>query len=441
MGRSAEPLSAVRWLQRLQGLAREFAELRRDIKRRLGILAPLRIAMYGGHGTTQQVWVFGRVLEEREAEAPRLEDGRFINFKRAFRQLESDEVAGVELAIQLGPPGSAVEASNGEVRVVTDEAGYFSLFHRFTTPVAPGWLPVRARVTGAPYAPSTLPSAEAQALIPSPNARFAVISDIDDTILQTYVQNRPRMVYLTLVGNPLTRQPFEGTTELYRGLRQCGNGAPFFYVSKSMWNLFPLLERFIAHQRLPRGRLLLRRMHWFGPRPSVPHKQKAIRELLETYPELPFLLIGDSGERDLELYLEAARTHPGRVPAILIRNVSPARQHETLSRMARELAPEGCRVLLFEDTRRAIELCTELGYWQPAPLQSLPPPPDDPEAGESALELEAALAPGAAMRSGALDRAVSVEDEGEGEREPESEREPEAASVNGAGSGKPTRRD
>jgi phosphatidate phosphatase APP1 len=388
MGHSPEARSGAGWLERVQLLARDFAELRRDIKRRLGILAPLRIAMYGGHGTTHQVWLSGRVLEEREAEAPRLEDGRFLNFKRAFRQFESDEVAGVELAVQLGPRGSAVEASNGEVRVVTDESGYFSLCHRFASPVGPGWLPVRARVMSAPYAATTLPSAEARVLIPSPNARFGVISDIDDTILQTYVQNRPRMVYLTLVGNPLTRLSFEGTTELYRGLRECGNGAPFFYVSKSMWNLFPLLERFITHQHLPRGRLLLRRLHWFGPRPSVPHKQKAIRELLETYPSLPFLLIGDSGERDLELYLEAARSHPGRVPAILIRNVSPARQHEALEQMARELAPEGCRVLVFEDTQHAIQLCTELGFWQPAALQSLPPPPDAPDVGSSGLELE-----------------------------------------------------
>jgi phosphatidate phosphatase APP1 len=372
----AEPRAAG-WRGRARLFARDFADIRRHIKRRLGILAPLRIAMYGGHGTTREMWMLGRVLEEREGVEPSLDDGRFINFKRVFKQFESDEVAGVELVIHVGAPGSAVEAENGELAVVTDEDGYFTLRHRFARAVDPGWLSVRARVTQAPYAATLLPDAEAQVLIPSPGARFGVISDIDDTILQTYVQNRPRMLYLTLVGNPLTRLPFEGTTELYRGLRQCGNGAPFFYVSRSMWNLFPLLERFIAHQRLPRGRLILRRLHWFGPRPSVPHKQKAIRELLETYPDLPFLLIGDSGERDLDLYLEAARQHPGRVPAILIRNVSPIKHHAILAQMAVSDVPEGCRVLVFNDTRKAIELCTELGFWHAAPLWSLPPPSDE----------------------------------------------------------------
>jgi phosphatidate phosphatase APP1 len=215
-----------------------------------------------------------------------------------------------------------------------------------------------------------------EVLVPAPTARFGVISDIDDTILQSYVQNRLRLIYLTLAGNPLTRSSFEGTTELYRGLREGGSGAPFFYVSKSMWNLFPLLEGFIAHQRLPRGPLLLRQVGLFVPRPSVPHKAFAIRELLQTYPTLPFLLIGDSGEHDLPLYLEAAREFPGRVHAILIRNVSPLHARSTLQRRAEQDVPPGCRVLVFEETQQAIDLCAELGFWRPAPPRTLPPPRD-----------------------------------------------------------------
>jgi phosphatidate phosphatase APP1 len=149
-------------------------------------------------------------------------------------------------------------------------------------------------------------------------------------------------------------------------------------VSQSMWNLFPLLEGFIAHQRLPRGPLLLRQVGLFLPRPSVPHKAAAIRELLDTYPELPFLLIGDSGEHDLTWYLEAARQHPGRVSAILIRNVSPAQAREPLERLAQRDVPPGCRVLVFDDTQQAIDLCAELGFWRPAPPRTLPPPPAAP---------------------------------------------------------------
>jgi phosphatidate phosphatase APP1 len=349
--------------------------VRRNIKRKLGIIAPLRVAMYGGYGTPARLVLRGRVLEERERAAPALTDSPLSNFRRAFWQFESDEVGGVELELEWAVP---VAAQPERARVVSDGEGYFLLEHRFAQPMPPGWLTVRARATRAPYPVRELPAAEGQVLLPSPEARFGVISDIDDTILQSYVQNRPRMLYLTLLGNPLTRQPFEGTTELYRGLRQCGQGAPFFYVSKSMWNLYPLLERFIAHQRLPRGPLLLRQVSLFAPRQAVPHKARAIAELLEAYPALPFVLIGDSGEHDLSLYLDTARAYPGRVPAILIRNVSPRERRAALRELAERDVPSGCRVLVFEDTRRAIELCTELGYWQPAPLWSVPPPPDAP---------------------------------------------------------------
>jgi phosphatidate phosphatase APP1 len=354
----------------LYRLSRDFADVRRNIKRRLGILAPLRIAMYGGYGTASEIVLRGRVLEAREGVEPSPEDGPLLNFKRAFWQFESDEVANVELAIEL------LGVSDPAIRVVTDDFGYFLLRHRLHRRAPSGWLEARATVTAAPYPVSELPSAEGRVFIPSPAARFGVISDIDDTILQSYVQNRLRLVYLTLAGNPLTRSSFEGTTELYRGLREGGCGAPFFYVSKSMWNLFPLLEGFIAHQRLPRGPLLLRQVGLFVPRPSVPHKAFAIRELLDTYPSLPFLLIGDSGEHDLSLYLEAARQYPGRVPVILIRNVSPLHARETLQRKAEENVPPGCRVLVFEETRQAIDLCAELGFWQPAPPKTLPPPRD-----------------------------------------------------------------
>ena len=377
MGHFPEPARArdVVWKQRLRQLARDFADVRRHIKRRLGLLAPLRIAMYGGNGTPGEMRVLGRVLEEHERAEPRIEDGPFSNFKRSFRQLESDEVANVELELQVQSAPNPRDLERETARVVTDEDGYFVLRHRFASPATPGWLPLHARVTAAPYPVSALPSAGCEVLIPSPRARFGVISDIDDTILQTYVRNRARMVYLTLVYNPLTRASFEGTAELYRGLRECGDGAPFFYVSKSMWNLFPLLQNFIANQRLPRGPLLLRQVSLFSPRPSVPHKANAIAELLATYPALPFILIGDSGEQDLELYLDAAHANPGRVPVILIRNVSPPAQHAALEQRAQRSVPPGCRVLVFQDTQRAIDLCAELGFWRPAPPKTLPPPP------------------------------------------------------------------
>ncbi|MEY2935660.1 MAG: hypothetical protein RL033_6409 [Pseudomonadota bacterium] len=333
---------------------RRFAQWRRGVKHRFGWLAPLHVALYGGYGNGRDVLLRGRVLEEHPGADPDPNDARISNLRRSWDQFESDEVPGVRLRLELG--GSSSE-------VVSDEDGFFFARLRLPQPAPAGWLPVQAHVTDVPYPTNALPSAESAVLIPSERARFGVISDIDDTILRTHVSNKAKMLYVTLLGNALTRRSFEGTRELYRGLARAGAEAPFFYVSQSVWNIFPLLEQFIREQQLPRGPLLLRQVRLLGDPRAVPHKPAAIAHLLETYPQLPFLLIGDSGERDLDVYLDAARRYPGRIRGILIRNVSRARRAEALRRLAAERAPNGCSARLFDDAQTAIAHCRELGLW------------------------------------------------------------------------------
>lgn len=354
----------------LRQKARQFAEIRRGIKRRLGILAPLRIVFYGGYGGPTDAVVRGRVLEEKQRRAPAATDRAIDNFRRAFFLIESDEVPGVELEVRAG---------QATARVTTDEDGYFFTRLDFPRAVDPGWLRVELEMVRSPYPVDEPPSIDGQLLIPTPTARFAVISDIDDTILRTHVTNRAKMVYLTLLWNAVTRRSFDGTTELYQGLLGGGHDAPFFYVSQSMWNIFPLLEHFIDHQKLPRGPILLRRVGLLARRSPEAHKAATIRELLATYPELPFILIGDSGQRDLEFYLAAARANPGRVSTILIRNVSSSKRIQTLREIAQREAPPGCTIMIFDHTQQAIELCQQQGLWSAPTLVAVPAGASAPE--------------------------------------------------------------
>jgi phosphatidate phosphatase APP1 len=334
--------------------AREFAAFRRGVKRKLGVLAPLRVTLYGGYGRPTEVCVRGRVLEEHDGDVPTPGDRRLRNFKRAFSQFESDEVPGVEVTLTV---------HGTRARVITDDDGYFFVRLPLRSGAPGGWLDVEATVTATPYPISSSVTARGSVLIPHEGARFGVISDIDDTILRSHVGNKAKLLYLTLLGNALTRLSFEGTTELYQGLLAGGGNAPFFYVSKSMWNIFPLLEHFIDHQKLPRGPLLLRDIGLLNDRRTVPHKAHAIAEILGTYPEKPFVLIGDSGEQDLQIYLRAARECPGRIATLLIRNVSSGRRAAELRELAQREAPPGCPALVFDSSEQAIEHCTELGLW------------------------------------------------------------------------------
>ncbi len=151
----------------------------------------------------------------------------------------------------------------------------------------------------------------------------SVISDLDDTVKQTNVLDRRELMANTFL-RPFRAVP--GMAELYRSWQQAG--ADFHYVSASPWQLFvPLLE-LLNTQAFPAGTLHLR---WFRPQEdsllewmagSEHSKREAIERLLTMFPRRRFLLVGDSGERDPEIYGEMARRYDSQVERILIRNVS-----------------------------------------------------------------------------------------------------------------------
>jgi len=213
-------------------------------------------------------------------------------------------------------PGVPVEVISEVARAhtVTDEEGYLEARVR----VAP---PSQARVglkLTARRAPDTVATAYA---VPAGD-RPLVVSDIDDTVLITGVKERLKMVGRTLVGDPTDRQVVDGMPALLRGLAA---GAPVFFVSTSPWNLYQRLVDTLAHHGVPSGPLLL--TDWgFGSkqmlvRPALEYKVETIAGLLADFPGRTAVLVGDSGQHDLEAYLAIAESHPGRVRAILIREV------------------------------------------------------------------------------------------------------------------------
>ncbi len=153
--------------------------------------------------------------------------------------------------------------------------------------------------------------------VAGPEARFGILSDIDDTILETGVQRMGRMIRQTIAGSALTRSPFPGASELYRDLAAGVN--PVFYVSSSPWNLHAFLMSFLRHHGFPMGPVLLRDL--LGTRAGREQKHGRIREILDLHPGLDFVLLGDSGEKDPEIYADVVRSCPGRILAVYIREV------------------------------------------------------------------------------------------------------------------------
>lgn len=133
------------------------------------------------------------------------------------------------------------------------------------------------------------------------------------------------MVRTTVTGSALTRTPFAGASELYRAFAGAGAGPthnPLFYVSSSPWPLHDFLTGFLAHRDFPLGPLLLRNVRGGSQDGShQAHKRVHIDEILRVHPDLKFILVGDSGQHDPEIYAGVVRDNPGRILAIYIREV------------------------------------------------------------------------------------------------------------------------
>jgi len=309
---------------------------------------PVVILPYRGYGTARGLVLPGRVLEGTRLRPARATDRRWRNLATFLSLIESDEVPFARLRARFN--GTATELR-------ADREGYFRVEMEARTRA--GWHEIELE--------SESVKAKGRVLVPPADARFAVVSDIDDTVVQSNVTRKLRMLVSLALSNARTRKPFPGCAAFYRALHAGRN--PFFYVSKSPWNLYVPLAEYLELQGLPEGPLFLRNL---GLRMQKDHKCAAIGALLTAYPRLPFLLIGDSGERDPEVYAEMVRRFPTRIRAIYIRSVdrSPGRIL-AVEELTGEVRKTGCQLVLAQDSEAAAAHAAGEGLIQPSDLRAV----------------------------------------------------------------------
>jgi hypothetical protein len=152
---------------------------------------------------------------------------------------------------------------------------------------------------------------------------LSVISDIDDTIKISDVQDRRRMLRRTFL-EPFQAAP--GMSDLYAAWAK--QGASFHYVTASPWQLYLPLAEFTAEEGFPPGTF---HMKMFRARdrslfnlfadPDAT-KRLAILPLIAAFPQRRFVLVGDSGQRDPEIYGQLFREYPAQITRIFIRDVT-----------------------------------------------------------------------------------------------------------------------
>ncbi len=317
------------------------------IKKKIGKLDRLRLEVFLVIGNGSQVFLKGRVMEAYRQSRPSEKKSALQNILATIRRYAGSSVPDANVKVKWGNYG---------VQLTADSEGIFEAFLHQSDLDEPhpkiirlSLVPEEGLVPEKPWVDREIQ----QIVKPSPRA---LISDIDDTVIISKATNLGEKLWLSVSKNAYTRRPFPGVSEFYQLLTRNGE-FPVFYVSSSDWNLFDLIRDFLTFRNIPIGPILLKDRHvnlrniWKSGGGNHDHKLEKIRFLMEFFPEQQFLLIGDSGQHDPELYADVIRDFPGRIEAVFIRRVrkQDAAREEKLNRL---LPPN--KVAWVKTTREAL---------------------------------------------------------------------------------------
>ena len=351
------------WRDRLGNLAGEVLGEAEQFGKRLLAGGPHfhEIEGYRGFGSRQRLLVQGRAVQSRDIGPSRDSDTTVGNLVNSYKRIFARRLPRARLRASIG----------GDIReIVADDEGFFREWIELTGPVSDdGWARVALRLLDPlrPDQPDVLGSVDVR--VPADTSTFGVISDLDDTVIQSRVSNAFQAVRTIALGNARTRLPFDGVADFYRALERGGDGHrrnPIFYVSSSPWNMYDVIAEFLELKQIPAGPILLR--DWEVDVSALhsshlrKHKEPLIREILSQYPALPFILIGDTSQQDPEIYRAITHEFPGRILAIYIRDVSANPERSTAVRaLANEVIAHGSALVLAEDTAAAAKHAAQIG--------------------------------------------------------------------------------
>jgi phosphatidate phosphatase APP1 len=279
----------------------------------------VRIESYPGYGTPR--WI--RVLARTVLAAPEVPDEELPGTGAAqaggdWHGPEAPTVRPWRSFLVAPVAGAHVEVCVGSTvhRLVTDRGGY--LDQVIATDLAPGWHVVELRSQDGS-------TALAPVQVVDPAVRTGIVSDVDDTVVITRLPRLMIAVWNAFMRHENAREAVPGMPELFARLLADSPALPVLYLSTGAWNAAPAVGRFLHRHGYPPGTLLMTdwgptNTGWF--RSGRRHKVAQLHRLFTEFPDIRWVLVGDDGQHDPEIYAGAARRFPSHVRAILLRQLT-----------------------------------------------------------------------------------------------------------------------
>lgn len=325
------------------------------------------ISAFRGYGTFMDAYITGYATEDKGLLKPDQKHTMFDNLLSMLKRYSSDEIPGADVQIIFN--GCTEETTTGDNGIfkltVQHKASGDESMHKTQ------WLDYNVHLKSSLSENKDEIHSKGEVLIPGKDVEYGIISDVDDTIIVSHSTRFLRKLRLMLLHNSRTRSPLPGAAAFYRALHKGSSGKsrnPVFYVSSSEWNIYDLLEDFCTYNNFPKGVFLLKELKtsifkfWKKGDRGHQHKFRKIKSILDTYPNMPFILIGDSGQMDPVIYARIASEYGDRIKAIYIRMI---KTDETYKRTIHNRISEfNVPVELISDTEEAAQHAVRIGLIQ-----------------------------------------------------------------------------
>ncbi|WP_395078102.1 App1 family protein [Flavobacterium sp.] len=317
------------------------------------------LKLYRGYANDQELVVMGHVFKPTSKQEY---DFQKKNFKNAT------SIIGMFRIRTIGNFDVYLNIDNQKIHTKTLEDGYFKFCIPLDKSSNYGWINYSVSI----YYENEEIIAQGSYILPHAG-NLGIISDIDDTFLISHTRNPLKKLYILLFKNVNDRKIFDDVVPHYQALSSAGRPKSlqtgevnnkeeqnaFFYVSSSEWNLYTFIVKFTELHQLPRAVLLLKDIKdsltdfFITGRGGHNHKFEKIKHILEFYPNLKYVLLGDDSQHDPFLYENICKIFPITVKAVYIRQTGNSKK-EKVENTLQNIATLNVAICYFKNSSEAI---------------------------------------------------------------------------------------
>ncbi|GAB2775620.1 hypothetical protein GCM10027275_18410 [Rhabdobacter roseus] len=334
----------------------------------------VELKLYRSYANNQELVVQGHAFRKYPSADDLYERRGYRHIRSILRLFTIKTISNARIVFRFG---------DLEVATRTLSDGYFRITLALSTPLKSGWhtYTVTLDDEALGYPPLTR---QGELLVPYEGA-YSIISDIDDTFLISYSRHLLKKLYVLLAKNVEAREPFDDVVKHYQLLSLAGrtdrpatNESPantFFFVSSSEWNLYDYILRFTKANGLPKAVLKLKKIKnslgdfLMTGGGTHEHKERNIQHIIEFYPQLQFILLGDDSQRDPYIYENICKYFPRNIRAVYIRQ-TPKQKKSAVESVLANIAAMGVETCYFKHSREAIVHSVRAGIISEEDLQN-----------------------------------------------------------------------